>query len=276
MILATRGSALALAQAELVKKKLEDAGETVTILPVVTKGDRDRNRPLTEIGGDGLFIREIERVLLRGEADLAVHSAKDLPYALAEGIMIGGVPEAGDPRDCLVTREELCRVHLVATGSPRRIEEYRRLDPAAEFTGIRGNVNTRIQRLREGRADALILAKAGLERLMPDLSGLSVRCFAPDEMIPAPCQGILAAECRENDGRTRAILEAITDREATRRFETERYLFQRLQADCAMPVGVYAEFRGEKLILRVRFGARRIVKQGLAEDRIALCEEILA
>ena len=107
MILATRGSALAMAQAAIVKKKLEDAGEHVTILPVKTKGDRDRRRPLTEIGGDGLFIRELEKVLLSGEADLAVHSAKDLPYQLADGLSIAGVPEAADPRDCLFRRPRI-------------------------------------------------------------------------------------------------------------------------------------------------------------------------
>ena len=118
MILATRGSALAMAQAELVRQKLEAAGASVTILPVTTKGDRDRNRPLTEIGGDGLFIRELEKVLLSGEADLAVHSGKDLPFRLAEGLVIGGVPEMGDPRDCLLRRPDAGRI--IGTGSPRR------------------------------------------------------------------------------------------------------------------------------------------------------------
>ena len=102
MILATRGSALAMAQAELVRRKLEASGEPVTILPVTTRGDRDRIRALSEIGGDGLFIRELEKKLLSGEADLAVHCGKDLPFRLAEGLVIGGVPEMGDPRDCLL------------------------------------------------------------------------------------------------------------------------------------------------------------------------------
>ena len=282
MILATRGSALAMAQAAIVKKKLEDAGEQVTILPVKTKGDRDRQHPLTEIGGDGLFIRELERVLLSGEADLAVHSAKDLPYQLAEGLSIAGVPEAADPRDCLLARsctadpgadhgpDPLC----IGTGSPRRIVQYRSLDPAAEFAGIRGNINTRIGKLKEGAYGGIILAKAGLDRLMPDLTGLKVRIFSPEEMIPAPCQGILAAECRSSDRRTVELLERITDPEALRRFEAERYLFGRMKADCSVPLGVYAEFQGDTVTIRALFGARRFVKKGPGAEYRRLCDEI--
>lgn len=282
MILATRGSALAMAQAAIVKKKLEDAGEQVTILPVKTKGDRDRQRPLTEIGGDGLFIRELEKVLLSGEADLAVHSAKDLPYQLAEGLRIAGVPEAADPRDCLLTRSctadpgadhgpgPLC----IGTGSPRRMTQYRSLDPAAEFAGIRGNINTRIGKLKEGAYGGIILAKAGLDRLMPDLTGLTVKIFSPEDMIPAPCQGILAAECRSGDRRTAELLERITDPEVLRRFEAERYLFGRMKADCSVPLGVYAEFQGDAVTIRVLFGARRFVKRGPAAEYRKLCDEI--
>ena len=282
MILATRGSALAMAQAAIVKKKLEDAGEQVTILPVKTKGDRDRQRPLTEIGGDGLFIRELEKVLLSGEADLAVHSAKDLPYQLAEGLSIAGVPEAADPRDCLLARsctadpgadhgpDPLC----IGTGSPRRIVQYRSLDPAAEFAGIRGNINTRIGKLKEGAYGGIILAKAGLDRLMPDLTGLKVRIFSPEEMIPAPCQGILAAECRSSDRRTVELMERITDTEALRRFEAERYLFGRMKADCSVPLGVYAEFQGDTVTIRALFGARRFVKKGPGAEYRRLCDEI--
>lgn len=266
MILATRVSLLALRQAELVKRKLEEAGEQVTILPVTTKGDRDRIRALSEIGGDGLFVRELERVLLSGEADLAVHCGKDLPYCLAEGLVIGGVPMMADARDCLISRKESGDLpgrdpdgisgpgnsvpagnspfskDPVGTGSPRRTAEYLRLCPDAEFAGIRGNINTRIRRLREGAYGSIILAKAGLDRLEPDLSGLTVRVFSAEEMIPAPCQGILAAECRADDKRTAEILRRITDPVAARRFEVERYLFGSMKADCSMAVGIHAEF----------------------------------
>lgn len=275
MILATRGSALAMAQAELVRRKLEASGEQVTILPVTTRGDRDRNRALSEIGGDGLFIRELERTLLSGEADLAVHSGKDLPFRLAEGLVIGGTPEAGDPRDCILKLPG--GKNRIGTGSPRRILEYRKLDPEAEFAEIRGNINTRIDRLREGRYGGIILAKAGLERLRPDLEGLSMRVFSTEEMIPSPCQGILAAECRADDRKTRELLKKISDPAAERRFAVERLLFQKMQADCATPVGIYAEFTGpdgEELRIRALFGGKYADKRGPASGYAQMCDEI--
>lgn len=275
MILATRGSALAMAQAELVRRKLEASGERVTILPVTTRGDRDRARALSEIGGDGLFIRELEKKLLSGEADLAVHSGKDLPFRLAEGLVIGGTPEAGDPRDCLLKLPG--GENRIGTGSPRRILEYRKLDPEAEFAEIRGNINTRIDRLREGRYGGIILAKAGLERLGPDLGGLSVRVFSTEEMIPSPCQGILAAECRADDRKTRELLKKISDPAAERRFAVERLLFQKMQADCATPVGIYAEFsgsEGEELHIRALLGGKYAEKYGPASGYEQLCDEI--
>ena len=275
MILATRGSALAMAQAELVRRKLEAAGAQVMILPVTTRGDRDRNRALSEIGGDGLFIRELEKKLLSGEADLAVHSGKDLPFRLAEGLVIGGTPEMGDPRDCLLKQPG--GEKTIGTGSPRRILEYRKLDPEAEFAEIRGNINTRIDRLREGRYGGIILAKAGLDRLRPDLEGLSVRVFSTEEMIPSPCQGILAAECRADDRKTRELLERISDPAAERRFAVERFLFQKIQADCATPVGIYAEFTGtdgEGLRIRALLGGNYAEKRGPASGYAKMCDEI--
>ena len=275
MILATRGSALAMAQAELVRRKLEAFGEQVTILPVTTRGDRDRNRALSEIGGDGLFIRELEKKLLSGEADLAVHCGKDLPFRLAEGLVIGGTPEMGDPRDCLLKLPD--GENRIGTGSPRRILEYGKLEPEAEFAEIRGNINTRIGRLREGRYGGIILAKAGLDRLRPDLEGLSVRIFSTEEMIPSPCQGILAAECRADDRKTQELLKKISDPSAERRFTVERCLFQKMQADCATPVGIYAEFAGpdgEELHIRALLGGKYADKRGPASDYERLCEEI--
>ena len=275
MILATRGSALAMAQAELVRRKLEAFGESVTILPVTTRGDRDRNRALSEIGGDGLFIRELEKKLLSGEADLAVHSGKDLPFRLAEGLVIGAVPVMGDPRDCLLELPD--GGNRIGTGSPRRITEYRKLDPEAVFAEIRGNINTRIDRLREGRYGGIILAKAGLDRLRPDLEGLSVRIFSTEEMIPSPCQGILAAECRADDRKTQELLKKISDPSAERRFTVERCLFRKMQADCATPVGIYAEFGGTdgaELRIRALLGGKYADKRGPASGYEQLCDEI--
>ena len=244
LIIAARGSLLSRAQVEFVRELLAAAGVQTEFLPVRTKGDRNRTDALRAIGGDGLFVREVEKYLLDGTADLAVHCGKDLPYRIAEGLVIGGVPAAEDPRDCLLypagrTMEELRKI---GTGSARRISELKRHLPQVECVEIRGNINTRIDKLRDGQYDGILLAKAGLERLKPDLQGLSVRVFAPDEMIPAACQGILALECRADDAETIEVLRAITDDAARERFETERELFCRMQADCATAVGVYAEF----------------------------------
>jgi uroporphyrinogen III methyltransferase/synthase len=241
--LATRSSRLALAQAEEVRHALEKLGYTVELKRVTTHGDRDRKSPLTRIGGSGLFVSEIEQMLLQNKADLAVHSGKDLPYELMEGLVIGGVPAAEDGRDCLVTRkgEALPKHPRIGTGSPRRVIQGRNLFPGAEFSEIRGNVDTRLRKLSEGSYDAVILARAGLNRLMADLSAYDCRVLDLSEMLPAPCQGILAVECRAEDEEIRTVLQKISDPLARKRFAAERCLFRLLMADCSMPVGVRAD-----------------------------------
>lgn len=277
MILATRGSRLALAQTEIIKRKLEKFGEKVELLIVNTKGDKDRKSELTKIGGDGLFIRELEKAVLEGRADAAIHSAKDLPYELMDGLMIASVPDEADPRDVIVTRKgELYKLGIdksgsvklsighklvIGTGSPRRKAELLKLlthkgsingnvystDAHFEIRNIRGNVDTRLKKLRDSEYDAIVLAKAGLDRLG---YGLSDGYLSEDfdfcildtkNFIPSPCQGLLAAECRKTDERTRSLLEAINDDHAMFRFKIEREIFGKLKADCSVPVGIYAE-----------------------------------
>ena len=304
--LATRSSRLALAQAEEVRHALEQLGYTVELKTVTTHGDRDRKSPLTQIGGSGLFVSEIEQMLLRGEADLAVHSGKDLPYRLMEGLVIGGVPAAEDGRDCLVSRkgEELPEHPRIGTGSPRRVAQGRALFPGAEFAEIRGNVDTRLRKLSEGSYDAVILARAGLNRLKADLSAYDCRVLEPSEMLPAPCQGILAVECRAEDEALCAALRKLSDPRSWKRFTAERCLFQMLQADCSMPVGVRAEVSAaagssesgnawesmksgermnageapdagqELLTLQGFFGGRRAVRTGRYAEYPRLCREV--
>ena len=277
MILATRGSRLALAQTEIVKRKLEKLGESVELLIVNTKGDKDRKSELTKIGGDGLFIRELEKAVLEGYADAAIHSAKDIPYELMAGLIIASVPDEADPRDVIVTRKgELYKLGIdkpdsvrvrvthklvIGTGSPRRKAELLNLlnhkgsingnaystDAHFEIRTIRGNVDTRLKKLRDREYDAIVLAKAGLDRLG---YGLSDGYLSEDfdfcildtkNFIPSPCQGLLAAECREADERTRSLLEAINNDHAMLRFKIEREIFGKLKADCSVPVGIYAE-----------------------------------
>ena len=280
LILAARGSLLSRAQVELVRKLLADCGVETEFLVVKTKGDKDRVRALKEIGGDGLFVREVERALLEGIADVAVHCGKDLPYQLAEGLEIVCVPDAASAADCLIWPEgkEQRDLSVIGSGSARRVMELQKLLPDAVCKEIRGNINTRIEKLRQGEYDAIVLAKAGLDRLNPDLSGLCVREFAPEEMIPAACQGILALECRSDDEAAREILARINNAAAMRRFQAERKLFCRMKADCATALGMHASYTREenagtaeeKLTLHAMFAGRQTVLCGRAEDTDSL------
>lgn len=284
--LATRGSRLALAQAGLVKSALEALGQTVELVEVTTRGDRDRTNPLIAIGGQGLFVREVERCLLDGTADLAVHSGKDLPYELAKGLAIAGVPKAASPGDVLVARKGV-PIRTIGTGSPRRILECKRFYPNACYENIRGNVDTRLRKLRDGEYDGIVLAKAGLERLK-DEDGISafekatqefdVREFSPNEFLPAPCQGILAVECRSGDEELIHLLREISDPVSRARFDAERTLFCLLQADCSVPLGVHADVEPAKGDASYRYrlsallGDRKTSRAGYDLDRI--CAEI--
>lgn len=272
LTLATRESALSLAQAMQIKALLGAEGVFVKIIKCSTKGDRDKINPLRNIGGNGLFVREIERQVLSGNADFAVHCVKDLPYETADGLVIAGTPKAADSRDCIIALKgtmpdsvsELYRLGKIGTGSARRIYEIRALCPNAEFAEIRGNITTRIEKLRRGEYGAIVLAKAGLDRLKPDLSDFDIRIFNTDEVIPACGQGILALQCREEDAQTRQILEKISDRRTNLRFHAERCLFRKLNADCRMAVGVYSEIDedGENLTLHGMFEGRKYSARG--------------
>ncbi len=275
-VIATRGSALALAQAEIVRSLLEAKGIGAELHIVSTKGDRDRVRPLQEIGGNGLFVREVERELLSGRADIAVHSGKDLPACLTEGTVIAGIPEAADRRDCLITLKggfPAGRARI-GTGSPRRIAQLKKLLPDAEAAPIRGNIDTRLQKLREGRYDGILLAKAGLDRLKADLSDFDVRIFSEEELLPAACQGILAVQCREKDPARRSLLAEISDPDTVCRFQAERLILKLLKADCAEPVGVCADTEKGRITIRALYKGRRAQRTGAAADYERLCKEI--
>lgn len=283
MILATRGSRLALAQAELVRKKLRAIGVEAELLPVTTRGDREQSAPLREIGGDGLFIRELEKKLLSGEADAAIHSGKDLPFELHPALCIAGAPDAADPRDCLLTVEGVpfpaCPV--IGTGSPRRILQYRALNPGAVYREIRGNIDTRIQKLRNGEYDGILLARAGIDRLMATeeatgelLTGIRIDTFSEVQLLPAPCQGILAAECRIDDEETITVLRKITEEAVRQRFEAERCLFQKLHADCRSAVGVYACVEQDRIKLRAMLEGRHAEQTGNRSEYRELCAQL--
>lgn len=283
IVLATRGSKLAMAQAEQVKALIEAKGFECELLIVKTKGDKDQNRPIHEIGGDGLFVREIEKALLDKSADIAVHSAKDLPYELAEGLVIAGVPKAASSADCLISLKgdgtctaENSAKKVIGTGSPRRICEFSEIDDTAEFKSIRGNIDTRLGKLESGEYDSIILARAALDRLSIDLSPYDVHEFTSEEMIPAACQGIIAIECRSEDKEIVRILGEVSDLETKRRFDLERSVFCKLKADCKSALGVHAQIEGDMLTLMALKDERKVCLEGRFEDRQELAEMALA
>jgi hydroxymethylbilane synthase len=241
--LGTRGSALALAQARLVGERLPDA----RLVPIATAGDRGRR------GGDkARFVKELEEALLAGEVDLAVHSAKDVPAELPDGLSIVGVPERADARDALCGASSLAELPLgavVGTGSLRRRAQLLALRPDLDVRGLRGNVDTRLRRLAEREYDAIVLACAGLERL-----GRSGEGVALDELVPAPGQGCLALEARSDDERVAAAAAELTDRGALVRLTAERALVGALDASCHTPIGAHAELLDRSLRLTAFVG----------------------
>lgn len=248
--IAGRGSRLAMVQNEWIADLLKKEGYAVRIMTVKTMGDRDRKSSVTALGGNGPFVRDVEKALLSGEADIAVHCVKDLPYEMAPGLCIAGMPDAADPRDCLLLRKgaENAKADgaalVIGTGSPRRIRQLLKLaareGKSIECKDIRGNITTRLDKLRQGDYDGIVLAKAGLDRIQADLGEFTVRVLEPEEMIPAVGQGMLACECRESDEEMRALLAKITPAEHELRYRIEREIFCRYRCDCRSAVGIHA------------------------------------
>jgi hydroxymethylbilane synthase len=231
IILTTRKSPLALAQAHLVAARLASScALDCTLLPLVSTGDRQAEWSLETRGGKGLFTAELEEALLRGDADLAVHSAKDLPGNMPPGLTVAGYLPRADVRDVLVRRTAATDLSLVATSSPRRRAQLARLFPEAKFSEIRGNVDTRLNKIAQGVADATVLAAAGLSRLKIDgWPGLEFQSLAISEMVPAIGQGAIAVQCRIADV---GLFRAVLDPETERAVGFERALQAALGAGC--------------------------------------------
>jgi len=252
--LGTRASRLALHQTELVAARLRriHADVAIEFVEITTAGDRDRTSPLTSGEGAGWFTSAIQDALLAGEVDVAVHSYKDLPTARPEGLVIAAVPERADPRDALVSRDggtlaDLPAGAVVGTSSPRRTAQAAALRADLELRPIRGNVDTRIQKVDAGEYDAAILAMAGLERLGAGERASHV--FGFEEMLPAPAQGALAVECRRDDAETLRLVQTIDDGELRRLVGAERAFLAALEAGCSFPAAAYAESFGTTLKL---------------------------
>jgi len=255
LTIATRESALALKQAAHVRARLATfyPDAAVELLGVTTQGDRVQDKSLAEIGGKGLFVKELELALSDGRADLAVHSLKDVPMDMPEGFTLAAISEREDPRDALVSNRYLDLAGLpggarVGTSSLRREAQLRERDPLLTIQPLRGNVPTRIAKLDRGEYDAIVLAAAGLRRL-----GLAARIASlldPEECLPAVGQGALALECRTDRDDIVAALRPLADRETTLATTAERAFARALSGTCHTPLAAYAMFRHDELWLR--------------------------
>jgi hydroxymethylbilane synthase len=246
LTIGSRGSHLALWQARYVAERLTKLGVESHIEIIKTTGDHLQTASLLQAGGKGLFTKEIEEALLNNAVDLAVHSLKDLPTENPEGLCIAAIPQRENPHDALVgkTLDELTEGARVGTSSSRRAAQLRRLRPDLQIEPIRGNVDTRLRKLKEGQYDAIMLAAAGLRRL--GLEHEIAQVFSPEEICPAPGQGALAIQTRK--GSEARDICAMLDDDATHQCVTcERTILSRLDAGCQLPVGAFAEVRGSDL-----------------------------
>ena len=254
LVIATRRSRLALWQAEHIQKELQrlHAGLTVELLPMSTKGDEILDRSLDQVGGKGLFVKELENAMTDGRADLAVHSMKDVPAELPPGFVLAAISAREDPRDALVsnrfaTLAEMPRGAVLGTSSLRRAAQVRERHPGIEVALLRGNVETRVAKLDRGEYDAIVLAVAGLVRL-----GLAPRIrsrLSLEESVPAPGQGALGIECLAARIDVQRILAPLADATTALCVRAERAVSRALGGSCSLPLGAYAEMRDGRLDL---------------------------
>ncbi len=253
--IATRRSPLALWQAEYVKAALEQAhpGIRVELVKMVTQGDKILDTPLAKVGGKGLFVKELETGMLQGEADIAVHSMKDVPVEFPEGLHLATICPREDPRDAFVSNRHASLASLpegarIGTSSLRRQCQLRKQRPDLQVLDLRGNVNTRLKKLDDDQYDAIILAAAGLIRL-----GFQERIrefLSPQISLPAIGQGAVGIECRIDDERIHTLLAPLSDEATHIRVTAERAMNTRLEGGCQVPIAGYAELKGDELWLR--------------------------
>jgi hydroxymethylbilane synthase len=244
----SRGSDLALWQANHVKRQLENLGHEVEIKVIVTQGDAIQNLSFDKLEGKGFFTKEIETALLDKSIDLAVHSHKDLETNPPAGLIIAAVSEREDPSELLLIRNEsveksqkwnLKAEAIIGTSSARRKSQINLYRPDLQITDLRGNVPTRIQKLRDGLYDAILLAKAGVDRLQLDLSEFHVEVLNPTEFVPAPAQGVLGLQIREQDAEMKEIMTHLNHTDVAQKIGIERKILNLMQGGCQLPLGVY-------------------------------------
>ncbi|MBA53520.1 MAG: hydroxymethylbilane synthase [Pseudomonadales bacterium] len=253
--IATRESPLALWQAEYVKSKLEQAhpGLTVELLGMKTRGDVILDTPLAKVGGKGLFVKELEVAMLEKRADIAVHSMKDVPVEFPEGLGLVVICEREDPRDAFVSNEydsvdDLPVGAVVGTCSLRRQAQLKARRPDLKIVNLRGNVNSRLAKLDDGKFEAIILAAAGLKRL--GFESRIRRAMPPEESLPAVGQGAVGIECRLDDQRTIDLLQCLKHEDTTTRVQAERAMNNRLEGGCQVPIAGYSVLDGDQIWLR--------------------------
>ena len=270
LVVGTRGSNLALVQTNWVVDQLkkENPGVEFEVKIIQTKGDLIKDLPLDKIGDKGLFVKEIEKSLLDGEIDMAVHSMKDMPSYLPEGLKFAHSPKREDPRDALIFKEgyksldDLPQGARIGTGSKRRKYQLLKHRPDLEIVPIRGNIETRIKKIETEKLDGVVLAASGLRR-----AGLDdkIDYYIPtDIMLPAPAQGILALEIREDDKETEKIIDSIKDDITKIQIDAERGFLIGVNGSCHIPMGAYCEIEGEKITLTGLYGdgeGKKIVVQ---------------
>ncbi|MBP1947690.1 hydroxymethylbilane synthase [Virgibacillus litoralis] len=260
IVVGSRKSNLALTQTEWVIDQLKKAGikNEFEVKKIVTKGDRILDVTLSKVGGKGLFVKEIEQAMYDKEIDLAVHSMKDMPSQMPDGLTITSVPEREDHRDAYIARDNVALKDLpegaiVGTSSLRRSAQVLAERPDVEVKWIRGNIETRIRKLDEEDYDAIILAVSGLKRV-----GLSEELITeylePEVCVPAVGQGALAIECREDDDELRELLDKINDEYTTKTVTAERTFLHLLEGGCQIPIGGYAYLQGDEMVLTALVG----------------------
>jgi hydroxymethylbilane synthase len=291
LVLGTRGSQLAVQQSEWVQAKLKGLAPhvTVTLRRIQTSGDKILDVPLAKIGGKGLFVKEIEEALLSGDIDLAVHSMKDVPTELQPGLALLCIPQRQDPRDALISREarsfkDLPHGARIGTSSLRRQAQLLQARPDLSISTLRGNLDTRLRKLREGQYDAIVLAAAGLRRL--GWAHEITELLDPDISLPAIGQGALGIEGRNDDTFVRSLLSGLEHRETRTTVSAERALLHRLQGGCQVPIAAHATLVDSQISLEglvASVDGKEVIRervQGSLEDPeslgVRLAERLLA
>jgi hydroxymethylbilane synthase len=265
----SRGSRLALTQAELAAAELRRAGHEVALLPITTAGDRDRKSPFGQIGDRGVFVKEIEEALLAGRIDVAVHSAKDMTSTDAAGLIVGAYLERDDPRDALVGAAAVVPGMRIGTASVRRRAQLLALEPTLSIEPMRGNVDTRLRKMRERGLDAIVLAACGLDRVgLSDEIGLR---FDPDQLLPEAAQGALALQVRAGD---EALVAHFDHAETRRRVAAERACVATVGAGCLAPVAAHHD--GDVLTALVAAEDGSWVERRSGADVEAVAAELVA